>query len=38
MKLDVKVHTTRLKQRFLTHFTEMHAQNKGRVVLSTTVP
>ena len=35
MKLDVKVHTTRLKQRLLTHFTDMHAQKEGRVVLIT---
>ena len=33
MKLDVKVHTTRLKQHLLTHFTDMHDQKKWRVVL-----
>ena len=31
MKLDVKVHTTWLKQCFLTHFTDMHAQKKGEL-------
>ena len=35
MKLDVKEHTTWLKQCLLTHFTDMHAQKKGRVVLIT---
>ena len=33
VKLDVKVHTTRLKQRLLTQFTDMKAQKKGRDVL-----
>ena len=33
MKLDVKVHTTWLKQCLLTHFTDMQAQKIGREVL-----
>ena len=33
VKLDVKVHTTRLKQRLLTHLTDMQAQKKGREIL-----
>ena len=33
VKRDVKVHTTRLKQRLLAHFTDMQAQKKGREVL-----
>ena len=33
VKLDAKVHTTRLKQHLLNHFTDMCAQKKGRDVL-----
>ena len=33
MKLDVKVHTTRLKQRLLGYFTDMQAQKNRRDVL-----
>ena len=33
VKLDVRVHTTRLKQRLLAQFTDMRAQKKGRDVL-----
>ena len=33
VKLDTRVHTTRLKQRLLAQFTDMHAQRKGRDVL-----
>ena len=33
VKLDVRVHTTRLKQRLLAQFSNMQAQNKGRDVL-----
>ena len=33
VKRHVKVHTTRLKQRLLAHFTDMQAQKKGREVL-----
>ena len=33
VKLDVKVYTTWLKQYFLTYFTDIHAQKKGRDVL-----
>ena len=30
VKLDVKVHTTQLKQCLLTHFTDMHAGSEKR--------
>ena len=33
VKLDAKVHTTRLKQRLLGYFTDMQAQKNGRDVL-----
>lgn len=33
VKLDTRVHTTRLKQRLLAQFTDMRAQRKGRDVL-----
>ena len=33
IKLDIKLHTTRLKQRLLAEFTDMRAQKKGRDVL-----
>ena len=33
VKLDVRVHTTRLKQRLLAQFSNMQAQNRGRDVL-----
>ncbi len=33
IKLDTRIHTTRLKQRLLAQFTDMQAQKKGRDVL-----
>ena len=33
VKLDVKVHTTQLKQCLLTHFIDMQTQKKGKEVL-----
>ena len=33
IKLDMRPHTTRLKQRLLTEFTDMQTQKKGRDIL-----
>lgn len=33
VELDPRVHSTRLKQRLLAHFSDMRAHNKGRDVL-----